>query len=90
MQPSEGNTSIALPPSLILHGRTEIKARASVLGEVDALSFCLKILGLPSDSIILAMITGATPHRSMSAIEEDCVDGTRRPVLKRQLVAHLP
>ena len=25
--------------SLILHGRTEIKARASVLGEVGALSF---------------------------------------------------
>jgi len=28
-------------PSLILHGRTEIKARALVLGEVSALSFCL-------------------------------------------------
>jgi hypothetical protein len=29
-------------PSLILHGRTEIKARALVLGEVSALSFCLR------------------------------------------------
>ena len=39
MQPTVGQSSIC--PSLILHGRTEIKARALVLGEVSALSFCL-------------------------------------------------
>jgi hypothetical protein len=32
----------SISPSLILHGRTEIKARALVLGEVSALSFCLR------------------------------------------------
>jgi hypothetical protein len=33
--------AVSISPSLILHGRTEIKARALVLGEVSALSFCL-------------------------------------------------
>ena len=33
--------AVSILPSLILHGRTEIKARALVLGEVNALSFCL-------------------------------------------------
>jgi hypothetical protein len=33
--------AVTISPSLILHGRTEIKARALVLGEVSALSFCL-------------------------------------------------
>jgi hypothetical protein len=40
MQPTLGDTPVLSPPSLILHGRTEIKARALVLGEVSALSFC--------------------------------------------------
>src|SRR5690242_19716377 len=40
MQPTSGDTRVVSAPSLILHGRTEIKARALVLGEVSALSFC--------------------------------------------------
>src|SRR5690349_18073378 len=40
LQPNLGDTRVVSPPSLILHGRTEIKARALVLGEVSALSFC--------------------------------------------------
>lgn len=40
LQPTLGDMSVLSPPSLILHGRTEIKARALVLGEVSALSFC--------------------------------------------------
>ena len=42
LQPKAESVGSTLGPSLILHGRTEIKARASVLGEVDALSFCLQ------------------------------------------------
>src|SRR5262245_3074151 len=41
MQPTPGDWQLVSCPSLILHGRTEIKARALVLGEVSALSFCL-------------------------------------------------
>jgi hypothetical protein len=40
----------SITPSLILHGRTEIKARALVLGEVSALSFCLLAI-LPAKPI---------------------------------------
>ena len=40
MQPTFGPRQLVSCPSLILHGRTEIKARALVLGEVSALSFC--------------------------------------------------
>jgi hypothetical protein len=36
--------AVSICPSLILHGRTEIKARALVLGEVSALSFCLHFI----------------------------------------------
>jgi hypothetical protein len=41
VQPTPVHTRLLSAPSLILHGRTEIKARALVLGEVSALSFCL-------------------------------------------------
>ena len=41
LQPTFGPGRVSISPSLILHGRTEIKARALVLGEVSALSFCL-------------------------------------------------
>jgi hypothetical protein len=41
LQPTSGRRQVSICPSLILHGRTEIKARALVLGEVSALSFCL-------------------------------------------------
>jgi hypothetical protein len=41
LQPTSGHWQLVFCPSLILHGRTEIKARALVLGEVSALSFCL-------------------------------------------------
>jgi hypothetical protein len=37
-----GVSRVNISQSLILHGRTEIKARALVLGEVSALSFCLQ------------------------------------------------
>ena len=47
MQPTLGERRLVSAPSLILHGRTEIKARALVLGEVSALSFCLLAI-LPS------------------------------------------
>ena len=40
MQPKLRGSRLVSAPSLILHGRTEIKARALVLGEVSALSFC--------------------------------------------------
>src|SRR5689334_22122569 len=42
MQPTTSIGPVVSCPSLILHGRTEIKARALVLGEVSALSFCLR------------------------------------------------
>ena len=41
LQPTSAVWQLVSCPSLILHGRTEIKARALVLGEVSALSFCL-------------------------------------------------
>ena len=41
LQPTSGRWQLVSCLSLILHGRTEIKARALVLGEVSALSFCL-------------------------------------------------
>jgi hypothetical protein len=44
MQPTYGSTQVSICASLILHGRTEIKARALVLGEVSALSFCLLLI----------------------------------------------
>ena len=44
MQPTGLSGSLVSAPSLILHGRTEIKARALVLGEVSALSFCPEYL----------------------------------------------
>src|SRR3569832_293095 len=41
LQPTSGRCPLVSCPSLILHGRTEIKARVLVLGEVSTLSFCL-------------------------------------------------
>jgi len=41
LQPTSGRRQLVSCPSLILHGRTEIKARVLVLGEVSTLSFCL-------------------------------------------------
>src|SRR5215213_14467 len=49
LQPTFGRGQVSICPSLILHGRTEIKARALVLGEVSALSFCLRAI-LPARS----------------------------------------
>ncbi len=49
LQPTLGDWRVLSPPSLILHGRTEIKARALVLGEVSALSFCLLAI-LPANA----------------------------------------
>ena len=42
MQPTAAATRVACRPSLILHGRTEIKAGALVTGEVSALSFSVQ------------------------------------------------
>ena len=50
MQPISSGGHVISAPSLILHGRTEIKARALVLGEVGALSFCLLAI-LPERSL---------------------------------------
>jgi cytochrome c biogenesis protein CcdA len=56
--------AVSIPPSLILHGRTEIKARALVLGEVSALSFCLLAI-LPATARNKSRKTGAgTESRS--------------------------
>jgi hypothetical protein len=49
LQPTSGRWQLVSCLSLILHGRTEIKARALVLGEVSALSFCLQAI-LPIQS----------------------------------------
>jgi hypothetical protein len=48
MQPTGRGSRLSSGPSLILHGRTEIKARALVLGEVSVLSFSRAILQHPA------------------------------------------
>src|SRR5688572_29411264 len=61
-------------PSLILHGRTEIKARALVLGEVSALSFCLPaILSAKATKTHKVRVAG-TGNRSRNRKQEQVKD----------------
>lgn len=43
---------------------------------------------LPRNTVIVAMITRAAPHRIVLMIEENSVDGARRAVSKGHVVAH--
>src|SRR5215204_1710603 len=65
MQPTSDPGRVSISPSLILHGRTEIKARALVLGEVSALSFCLLAI-LPANQPQRHKDTGSLKHLEVS------------------------
>lgn len=53
------------------------------------LAYIKLILGLPGDTVIVAVIARSAPHCAVRLIEKDRVDRPRSSFLKRQRIAHL-
>src|SRR2546423_4258253 len=52
------------------------------------LTLSLEFSRSPGDAVILAVVTRTAPHRAVRLVEFDGVDGARRALLERLLVAH--
>ena len=52
------------------------------------LAAALDALGLPTNTIVLSIVAGGTPHRIVRSVEVDGGDRTGSPLPILQLVAH--